>query len=166
MLVRPDNESALHDLVQNLKNIGNMRIILMNLKKGVSGSTQGIARLSRSVWVAIRSVNFITSPELGTKISEIIDLNKSAEESRTVILPGVDEELDQMKRTLDGLDSLLNEVAAKLSEKMPSDLRATLNVIYFPQIGFLVTVPVDLSTGAGIYDGSFEDRWERMFATE
>jgi DNA mismatch repair protein MSH5 len=104
--------------------------------------------------------------QLGRKINQTIDFDKSAEESRTVILPGIDEELDAMKRTLNGLDSLLNEVARKLSERMPSDLRATLNVIYFPQIGFLVTVPVDPATGAAVYDGSFDNRWERMFATE
>jgi len=104
--------------------------------------------------------------QIGRKISDTIDLNKSAEESRTVILTGVDEELDQMKRTLDGLESLLNEVAVKLSENMPSNLRATLNVIYFPQIGFLVTVPIDPATGTEVYDGSFENRWERMFTTE
>jgi hypothetical protein len=83
-----------------------------------------------------------------------------------VILPEVDEELDQLKRTLDGLDHLLNEVAAKLSEKMPSDLRASLNVIYFPQIGFLVTVPVDPDTGNAVYAGSFDNAWEQMFTTE
>ena len=70
-----------------------------------------------------------------------------------------------MKRTLDGLDALLNEVATKLSEKMSSDLRSTLNVIYFPQIGFLVTVPVDPETSNAIYDGGFDNPWERMFAT-
>jgi DNA mismatch repair protein MSH5 len=43
---------------------------------------------------------------------------------------------------------------------------STLNVIYFPQIGFLVTVPVDPETGAAVYDGSFDNPWERMFATE
>ena len=104
--------------------------------------------------------------QVGRKISETVDLEKSAEEGRTVILPEVDEELDQLKRTLDGLDHLLNEVAAKLSEKMPSDLRASLNVIYFPQIGFLVTVPVDPETGDAVYAGSFDNAWEQMFTTE
>lgn len=196
VLVRPENESALQDLGQNLKNIGNMRIVLMNLKKGVSGSTQSRSGLSRTVWVAIRTFSFFALKikdalqdvlgedhlpirdkvfenfesyhlaQIGRKLSETIDLDRSAEESRTVILTGVDEELDQMKRTLDGLGSLLNEVAAKLSEMMPSDLRAALNVIYFPQIGFLVTVPIDPTTGSEVYDGGFESQWERMFATE
>lgn len=61
--------------------------------------------------------------QIGRKISETIDLAGSAEEGRTVIMPGIDEELDQMKLTLDSLDYLLNQVARKLSEKMPSDLR-------------------------------------------
>jgi DNA mismatch repair protein MSH5 len=104
--------------------------------------------------------------QVGRKITETVDLEKSAEESRTVILPGVDEELDQLKRTLDGLNHLLNEVAVNLSEKMPSHLRASLNVIYFPQIGFLVTVPIDPETRNAVYIGSFENAWEQMFSTE
>jgi DNA mismatch repair protein MSH5 len=103
---------------------------------------------------------------VGRRISETVDLEKSMEEGRTVILPAVDQELDQLKRTLDGLDDLLNEVAAKLSEKMPSDLRASLNVIYFPQIGFLVTVPIDPDNGDAVYAESFDSIWEQMFTTE
>jgi DNA mismatch repair protein MSH5 len=103
---------------------------------------------------------------VGRRINETVDLEKSMEEGRTVILPAVDEELDQLKRTLDGLDDLLNEVAAKLSEKMPSDLQASLNVIYFPQIGFLVTVPMDPDNGDAGYAGSFDSTWEQMFTTE
>lgn len=95
-----------------------------------------------------------------------MDLDKSAEECRTIILPGVDEELDSLKRTLEGLDDLLNQVAAKLSEGMPLELRTSLNVIYFPQIGFLVTVPIDPETDDAVYSGDLENAWERMFTTE
>lgn len=95
-----------------------------------------------------------------------MSFDESAEELRTVILPNIDEELDQMKRTLNGLESFLNSVAGKLSEKMPSGLRTTLNVIYFPQIGFLATVPIDPVTEAAVYSGNFDNPWERMFSTE
>lgn len=71
-----------------------------------------------------------------------------------------------MKRTFDGLDGLLSQVARKLSENIPSDLQQSLNVIYFPQIGFLTTVPIDPTTGGAVYDGGFENPWERMFCTE
>jgi DNA mismatch repair protein MSH5 len=95
-----------------------------------------------------------------------VDFEQSAAESRTVILPGVDEELDQMKRTFAGLDDLLSQVARKLSENIPSDLQQSLNVLYFPQIGFLTTVPLDPVGGEAVYDGGFENPWERMFSTE
>lgn len=71
-----------------------------------------------------------------------------------------------MKRTFSGLDNLLSQVARKLSERIPSDLQEALNVIYFPQIGFLTTVPTNPATGGAVYDGSFETPWERMFSTE
>lgn len=95
-----------------------------------------------------------------------MDFESSVTESRTVILPGVDEELDQMKRTFVGLDDLLSQVARKLSENIPSDLQQALNVLYFPQIGFLTTVPLEPETGAPVYEGGFESPWERMFSTE
>jgi len=71
-----------------------------------------------------------------------------------------------MKRVFNGLPDLLNQVARKLSEKVPSDLQGSLNVVYFPQIGFLVTVPIAPTTGAAVFNGSFEDPWECMFSTE
>lgn len=104
--------------------------------------------------------------QVGRKISEVVDFEKSTEELRTVILPGVDEELDQMRRTFDGLDALLSQVARKLSEQIPAELHETLNVIYFPQIGFLTTIPRNPATNAGLYNGGIENPWEQMFSTE
>lgn len=83
-----------------------------------------------------------------------------------MILAGVDEELDHMKRTFDGLEDILNQVANKLSEGMPPDLKAAINVIYFPQIGFLVLVPIDPATGVAVYSGNGESPWEMMFSAE
>ena len=94
-----------------------------------------------------------------------MDFDKSAEGHRSVILPGVDEELDQMKRTYNGLDALLSQVARKLAENIPADLQEALNVLYFPQIGFLITVPLNRATGGGVYEGGIENPWERMFST-
>ncbi|PVI07070.1 hypothetical protein DM02DRAFT_649014 [Periconia macrospinosa] len=103
---------------------------------------------------------------IGKRISEIVDLDTSAEETRTVIQPGVDEELDQMKHVFEGLSPLLLEVARKLSEKMPASIQGSLNVIYYPQIGFLVTVPVEPTTGEAVYAGNFDNPWEQIFVTE
>ncbi|KAF1364822.1 mismatch repair protein 5 [Lizonia empirigonia] len=193
---RPENSSSLEALVQNLKSIGNMRMMMINLRKGVGGSIPGRNGLSRSVWTSIRGFAFHALKikdtlqdvlggnnlairtkifakfegyhlaQVGRKISETVDFEQSAEERRTVILPGIDEELDHMKRTLDGLEDILNQVASKLSKEITPDLEASLNVIYFPQIGFLVVVPMDISTGTPAYDGSFDNPWEMMFSAE
>lgn len=71
-----------------------------------------------------------------------------------------------MKQVFAGLDKLLSQVAIKISDKMPSDLQGSLNVIYFPQIGFLITVPNETTTGGALYEGSLENPWERMFTTK
>ena len=101
--------------------------------------------------------------QVGRKISDTVDLQKSADECRTVVLEGIDVELDNMKRTFAGLDDLLSTVARSLSEKLPATFQATLNVLYFPQIGFLITVPLDSETNEAVYR---EDSWEHIFSTE
>lgn len=67
VFVRPDNENILQELTKSLKSIGNMRVVLLNLKKGASGSTEGRTGLSRSVWVAIRSVSNLKSRTMGSR---------------------------------------------------------------------------------------------------
>ncbi|CAI6250959.1 unnamed protein product [Periconia digitata] len=103
---------------------------------------------------------------VGKRISDLIDLDASAEESRTIIKAGVDEELDRMKHVFEGLPSLLSEVARKISEKVPASLQTFLNAIYYPQIGFLVTVPLERTTGEAVYAGNFDNPWEQIFMTE
>lgn len=39
-------------------------------------------------------------------------------------------------------------------------------MLYFPQIGFLLTVPLDPNTNQAVYEGGFDDPWESMFSTE
>lgn len=95
-----------------------------------------------------------------------IDFQESAEQHRTVVLRGVDDELDNMKRTYDGLESLLSEVAKNIAKNVPADLQMNINSIYFPQIGFLIAAPLNEETGRASYEGDDQDPWERMFSTE
>ncbi|KAF2182192.1 hypothetical protein K469DRAFT_636979 [Zopfia rhizophila CBS 207.26] len=194
--LRPENATPLETLVKNLQSVKNIRVIMINLRKGMGGGIGKCRGYSKSIWAGIRQFVFHALKikdtfqdvvgadrlaiknkifekfegyhfaQVGRRISEIVDFEKSDEESRTVVLPGIDEELDQMKRTFAGLDALLSQVARKLSERIPSDLQESLNVIYFPQIGFLTTVPINPATGGVIYDGSIDNPWERMFSTE
>lgn len=57
VLSRTENTSALESLVQNMKSIGNMRMMMINLRKGVGGSTLGRSGFSKSIWTSIRGVS-------------------------------------------------------------------------------------------------------------
>ncbi|KAF2804902.1 uncharacterized protein BDZ99DRAFT_425101 [Mytilinidion resinicola] len=196
IFVRPENSEPLEMLVKSLQSIKNIRVIMINLRKGVGGGLTKGGGIAKSIWAGIRlfvyhamkirdtfqdvtggerlairarifeKVDTYHFSQVGRKISEVVDFERSTEELRTVIMPGIDEELDQMKRTFDGLDALLSQVARKLSESIPAELHETLNVIYFPQIGFLATVPRNHATGGGVYQGGIENPWEQMFSTE
>jgi DNA mismatch repair protein MSH5 len=53
--LRPENEPALDALVDIMKNVSNMRVMMINLRKGIA--TKGKGNFSRSVWSAIRGVS-------------------------------------------------------------------------------------------------------------
>lgn len=53
----------------------------------------------------------------------------------------IDEELDELKKKYNGLDDFLSQVAVDLGEKVLPELAGSLNVIYFPQLGYLITLP-------------------------
>ena len=96
-----------------------------------------------------------------------MDFESSTEQHRTVVLDGIDESLDNLKRTYDGIDDLLSTTARTIETVIPHQIKLDLNVIFFPQIGFLITLPLDKATGRGIYEGEAEaEPWERMFTTD
>lgn len=73
--------------------------------------------------------------EMGATINETIDWETSENERRTCVRPRVDEELDQHKQMLYGLDHLLSKVAIEVKKDIPDGWAETLNVLYFPQLG-------------------------------
>lgn len=78
--------------------------------------------------------------------------------------PGLDRALDEMKDSYDGLDSLLRQVAIDIATTIPVDLDIDVNVIYFPQLGFNIAIPLN-NAGEAAYSGSDEE-WELIFVTE
>lgn len=99
-------------------------------------------------------------------IETTVDFQRSSEQHRTAVLQGVDTELDNMKRTYDGMDSLLTEVATTLSKDIPEwAAQYVENCILFPQLGFLTVVPLDPESGKGKYEGEDDDVWTRQFVS-
>jgi len=54
---RHENELALASLVDSLKAVGNMRVMMMKLKKGIGGGPGKTGAPSGSVWAGIRRVS-------------------------------------------------------------------------------------------------------------
>lgn len=94
-----------------------------------------------------------------------MDFPTSEEERRTVVRQSVDPDLDNLKQTYNGMESLLKQAAVSIASKVSGDLNGCeLNVIYYPQLGFNIAIPLDES-GQAIYDGRSES-WNRVFTTE
>ncbi|KAF8297748.1 hypothetical protein DL93DRAFT_760795 [Clavulina sp. PMI_390] len=87
------------------------------------------------------SVDSVRLQEMGRLINERIDWETSENERRTCIRHGIDEELDKFKHAYYGLDQVLSRTALKIKKEVPPDSVESLNVLYFPQLGYLICVP-------------------------
>lgn len=97
-----------------------------------------------------------------------VDFTRSAEMHRTVVNHGIDDMLDDVKHSYEGIEDLLNQTSKAVAATVPVQHVLDLNVIFFPQIGFLISIPLDPKTNRGNYEGedSSEGLWDRIFSTE
>ncbi|KEQ73926.1 mismatch repair protein 5 [Aureobasidium namibiae CBS 147.97] len=195
-LLRTENTEQMDTLVKNLSSIKNMRTVMINLRKGINGNGPSQRCPSNSIWAGIRLFAYhalqikdcfqgviggdwlvirnkvmehfhgIQLAEVGKSITEIIDFELSRDNCRNVVRQGVDHDLDELKRTYEGLESLLVQVAQHVAQSVPEELDANINVVFFPQIGFLIAIPQDPITGHGIFEGPEDAPWEKVFTTE
>ncbi|UNI15285.1 hypothetical protein JDV02_001828 [Purpureocillium takamizusanense] len=106
---------------------------------------------------------------VGDIISRTIDFDESESRWRTSVRPGIDPQLDALKRWYDGLDNFLTEVANQLNQSLPDWARSWVrSCVFLPQLGFLVVVDLDPTTGYGRYEGEGAqgDPWTKLFATD
>lgn len=82
----------------------------------------------------------------------------------TIVNSGLDRELDRMKDTYDGLSDLLKRVAVDVAAAIPGNYDIDVNVIYFPQLGFNISIPLN-DNGEPVFNGLDSD-WELIFITE
>ncbi|KAK0503937.1 DNA mismatch repair protein MutS [Armillaria luteobubalina] len=90
--------------------------------------------------------------DVGNRINETVDWEESTQAGRVCVRPLIDEELDNRKLVYYGIDSVLSKVAQQMSQRVPADYAPSLNIVYFPQLGFLVCIPMlkEWQTEAGI----------------
>ncbi|KAB5551373.1 muts domain V-domain-containing protein [Coniochaeta sp. 2T2.1] len=107
--------------------------------------------------------------DVGEMISQNIDFDKSVEAQRTTIKWGIDPELDELKHFFAGLEDVLAAVRVRVLQVMPDWAREYLhNCIFYPQLGFLVSISENPETKKGFYrgEGIPGDDWVMMFTTE
>lgn len=195
-LIRPDHGDHLKRLSESLGKIQNVRLYTVNLRKGVSNGTNRGRKVSTTIWpnlcqfafhalritdilaelegarrlAVVRKISEVFNKkllaEVGTMINDIVDFEASQEQRRTIVRPGVSDELDEAKRAYDGIEDLLSQAAEHVANEVPANLDSKVNVIFFPQIGFLISIRLSEHTGTGVFEGTDQDPWEKMFATE
>lgn len=195
-LIRPDNSDCLHRLSESLGKIKNVRLYTVNLRKGINNGMNRTGKVSTSVWpslcqfafhalkitdilaelegahrlAVVRKINEVFNKkllaEVGTVINDVVDFVSSQEQRRTIVRAGVNEDLDEAKRAYDGIEDLLSQAAEHIANEVPATLDSKVNVIFFPQIGFLISIRLSEHTGTGVFEGTDQDPWEKMFSTE
>lgn len=197
VLLKPENSSAVGQVCKSLRKIKDIRTVIINLKKGISDVGRG-KMIGRGVWANIQNFTFqvlkileaihalsgsaaltiikrmiseiqpLQLSEIGQMITGVVDFELSVEQHRTAVLQGVDAGLDSIRRTYDGMGSLLTNVASQLLSELPEWARQYVeNCIFFPQLGFLTVVTLDPATGKGNYEGEGidDDVWEKTFSS-
>ncbi|KAI8150273.1 DNA mismatch repair protein MutS [Fennellomyces sp. T-0311] len=81
---------------------------------------------------------------VGSAINDALDFQQSKTEGRLVVKDNFDPELDCLRETYTGLDGTLLTVSREVSRDMPANVGALCNVVYFPQLGYLITLPIQL----------------------
>ncbi|GIX99700.1 mutS protein homolog 5 [Caerostris darwini] len=77
---------------------------------------------------------------IASLLNKIIDFEEYAKQNHFVVKPGVDSELDKMKRTYNGLPDFMTQVAYQELQDLHPDIQQC-SVIYLPQLGYLLAIP-------------------------
>ncbi|KAK2465358.1 hypothetical protein APHAL10511_002712 [Amanita phalloides] len=161
--MRPDNQVPASVIHAHLKGVKNMPRILSTMKSG---------RAKLPDWQALVKFTFHTAmiretlrelhhaidipivqellavldttrfKDVGAQVNGIIDWEESVNAGRVCVRQHVDEELDNKKHIYFGIDSVLSKVAEQISYSVPHPYTSSLNVVYFPQLGFLICIPM------------------------
>ncbi|KAH9002749.1 DNA mismatch repair protein MutS [Lactarius hatsudake] len=170
---RPENIDTANVMHGQLNGIKNVPRVLAALRTGKAVLTdwQGLVKftfhtamlrdklgelsMGRDVDIVkklITALDVAAFREVGGAINKTIDWEESTLLQRVCVRPHIDEELDNRKHSYNGVDAVLSKVAEGISPTVPQDYATSLNVVYFPQLGFLVCVPMleEWRSGDGI----------------
>lgn len=71
-----------------------------------------------------------------------MDVEESKLQGRVVVRPRLFKDLDDLRQFYNDLPSYLSQVAKEISMELQGTGIESLNLVYFPQLGFLITIPL------------------------
>ncbi|THH28695.1 hypothetical protein EUX98_g5476 [Antrodiella citrinella] len=103
--------------------------------------------------------------EIGSAVNTVINWDESVQAGRICVRPHIDDELDQLKHLYNGIDEVLSSVAQQVAANIEPGYAESLNVVYFPQLGYLICVPMHEEwkgeNGIAVMEG-----WTFQFSSE
>ncbi|KAH9515439.1 MutS protein msh5 [Bulinus truncatus] len=155
--LKSENKETVNCLTGCLKNVKYISKVLLRMSKAQAtiGDWNSLFKTlyhTVSIGVICRSLpqNIAIFREIGSSfiedlsrctklISKTIDFPESKMHKRLVVLPNVDDELDDKKRTYNGLSDLLNKMSYEELKSLRVDIEKCC-VSYLPQVGFLLVI--------------------------
>ncbi|GAA5812728.1 hypothetical protein MFLAVUS_006186 [Mucor flavus] len=159
-----DMRDIVLELSSNLKHIKNIHQLLTKVKESKANSNDW-QNILKFAYYTIRilsllgqayrygsDISFMKSTRryipiaevmklVGSDINDIIDFETSKAEGRIIVKEKVDADLELLREKYEALDNYLLQISQEISARLPVGLGAVLNVVYFPQLGYLITLP-------------------------
>lgn len=185
-LIRQENLPTAGEIFSVVKGIKNVPRLVDSLQAGNATVTtwkslgafaqqvlrvrELISELSGGAFTSIghRTYSSVDSVELqaiSQSIEGTIDWEQSTIERRVCVRAGVDEQLDEWRQAYAGLPSFLASVVKRLQSTYTFRDAGRINVVYFPQLGYLIAIRLD---DEGQQSESIEvpENWSFHFATD
>ena len=195
VFAKAENQDPLQKLSKSMTKIKNMTRIMALLHKGIEGGTSNSGSIKSGVWSSLldfcfhiidisETLNEVTGIQqvpiyrstctafdrgefqrLGKIMWDVVDLEESRQQLRTVVKRGINQDLDQVKDAYDSMDEILEQTAIETVRDLPVEMPVPkLTVVYIPQLGFHVTMPTDEAVMLMTYE--INPDWERTFTTD
>ncbi|KAL7005550.1 hypothetical protein EMMF5_004955 [Cystobasidiomycetes sp. EMM_F5] len=183
---RVDNQHISSSIVHAL-NIKNVPRVLKLLRTGLASHREWLA-LSDFLTAAIKireSVSNLSGgkdveilrtyfesfevnafSELRDDIEDKIDWPESRDQHRVCIREGVDGKLDDNRRIYQGLPNMLSRIAEHITLSLEPGFCTSLNVVYFPQLGYLCAIPLTDRANDDPAAPQTPPGWTQQFETE
>ncbi|KAH0532401.1 hypothetical protein TsFJ059_001095 [Trichoderma semiorbis] len=163
MLLEPNNEEKTRRAVSigTLRRFASQSLKLREVAIALSGPNQG--SIIRKI---IDGIHPLVFNQVGSMIDRVVNFDETKFQQRYSVKPGIDVELDALKRQYDGMNSLLTEVANSVTQDLPTWARRHIkSCIFLPQLGFLTVVEQDSQQMNGGFDleCTNDGQWKKSF---